>query len=244
MYQTKEIADRLGIHPNTVRIYEEWGFISPAPRLENGYRIFSDIHLFQLKIARTLFKNEIIQENLRHQARQIVYASGSEDFILAEQLTKAYLAHLQQEHKHALHAITIVEKWLKKDPIENKLTFSRKEVAQKLDITVESIRNWERNHLLEVPRLPNGSPVFREKEIEQLIVIRSLRRAHYSINAIMRLMQNIEQPEPNVIALLNTPSDDEDIVSVTDQFVQSLLQAIDDTVEALSLIREVQSSQK
>ena len=74
MYKTKEIAALVGVHPNTVRIYEEWGFISPVPRQANGYRIYSDIHLFQLKVARTLFRCEIVQGDLRKRARAIVYA--------------------------------------------------------------------------------------------------------------------------------------------------------------------------
>ena len=39
--KTKEIADLIGIHVNTVRFYEEQGFISTPQRAENGYRIFT-----------------------------------------------------------------------------------------------------------------------------------------------------------------------------------------------------------
>lgn len=238
MYKTKEIAALVGVHPNTVRIYEEWGFISPVPRQANGYRIYSDIHLFQLKVARTLFRCEIVQGDLRKRARAIVYACGKENFTKAEELTINYLAILEREYNHALSAAKVVEKWLREERTVSTHTYSRKDVALLLDTTSEAIRNWERNGLITVPRLDNGNRAYGERELEQLQVIRSLRSAHYSINAILRLFKQIHQPSPDIVAILNTPTDEEYIVSVTDQFGKSLLDAIADTKDALALFRE------
>ncbi len=36
IYKTSEVASIIGVHPNTVRLYEEWGLISKPERLENG----------------------------------------------------------------------------------------------------------------------------------------------------------------------------------------------------------------
>ena len=244
MYKTKEIAALVGLHPNTVRIYEEWGFISPVPRQANGYRIYSNTHLFQLKVARTLFRCEIVQGDIRKKAREIVYACGKEDFSKAEQLTIYYLTNLEHEYNHALSATKVVEKWLKEDSTVSSCTYSRKEVALLLDITPEAVRNWERNGLITVPRLYNGKRVYGERELEQLRVIRSLRSAHYSINAILRLLRRIQQPSPDIIAILNTPTDEEDIVSVTDQLGKSLLDAIADAKDTLDLLHEKTTFQK
>lgn len=238
MYKTKEIAALVGIHPNTVRIYEEWGFISPVPRLANGYRIFSATHLFQLKIARTLFRCEIVQGDLRKRAREIVYASGKEEFTKAEELLIAYHANLEREYNHALSAAKVVEKWLKAEPTASLRTYSRKEVALLLDITAEAVRNWERNGLITVPRLENGNWAYGETELDQLRVIRSLRIAHYSINAILRLLNQIQQPSPDILAILNTPTVEEDIVSVTDQLGKSLLDALADVKDAFALFHK------
>lgn len=238
VYKTKEIAELVGIHPNTVRIYEEWGFISPVPRQANGYSIYSNIHLFQLKVARTLFRCEIVQGNLRKKARTIVYACGKEDFTKAEQLTIDYLTNLEREYTHALSATKVVEKWLRNESTVSSCTYSRKEVALLLDITPEAVRNWERNGLITVPRLYNGRRVYGEKELEQLRVIRSLRSAHYSINAILRLLRQVQQPNMDIFAILNTPTDEEDIVSVTDQLGESLLDAIADAKDTLALLHE------
>lgn len=238
MYKTKEIAALVGLHPNTVRIYEEWGFISPVPRQKNGYRVYSDTHLFQLKIARTLFRCEIVQGNIRKMARDIVYACGKEDFMKAEHLTINHLANLEREFRHALAATKIVEKWLNEESTISSRTYSRKEVALLLDSTPEAVRNWERNGLITVPRLDNGKRLYGEKELEQLRVIRSLRSAHYSINAILRLLKQIQQPSLDIVAILNTPTEEEDIVSVTDQLGKSLLDAIADAKHALALLCE------
>lgn len=243
MYKTKEIAALVGIHPNTVRIYEDWGFISPVPRQANGYRIYSDIHLFQLKVARTLFRCEIVQGDIRKRARAIVYACGKEEFTKAKKLTREYLTSLEREYVHALSATKVVEKWLRESPAVSKHTYSQKEVAMLLDVTSEAVRNWERNGLITVPRLDNGNRAYGERELEQLQVIRSLRSAHYSINAILRLLNQIQQPSPDIVAILNTPTDGEDIVSVTDQLGKSLLDAITDAKSTLALFHEKPNSQ-
>lgn len=64
-YRTSEVAQMMGIHPNTVRFYEEWGLITKPVRKENGYRVFSDLHLYQIQVARLGFEIEILQNGLR-----------------------------------------------------------------------------------------------------------------------------------------------------------------------------------
>ncbi len=39
IYKTSEVAKIIGIHPNTVRLYEDLELIPKANRLSNGYRI-------------------------------------------------------------------------------------------------------------------------------------------------------------------------------------------------------------
>lgn len=240
MYQTTEIASKAGIHPNTVRIYEEWGYISPVPRADNGYRIYSDLHLFQLQVARTAFRCEIVQGQIREKARAIVQASGREDFRTAIKLAEDYLTHLEKEHIRALEAIELVEKWLdgKESPISAE-TYTRNEVAQLLEVSNEIIRNWERNGLLTVPRLPNGYRRYTEKEMNRMKIIRSLRHAHYSMSAILRLLNTTENStELNVKQVLDTPAEYEDIVTVTDRLIHSLEDAIWSAREVVRLLNQ------
>ena len=50
--RTSDVARAVGVHPNTVRRYEEWGFLPPIPRTASGYRQFTQAHLEQMRLAR------------------------------------------------------------------------------------------------------------------------------------------------------------------------------------------------
>lgn len=50
---TTQIARAIGVHPNTVRVYEMWGFLPPVPRSPSGYRLYTQRHLDQMRLART-----------------------------------------------------------------------------------------------------------------------------------------------------------------------------------------------
>lgn len=237
MYLTTEIAKLVNVHPNTVRIYEKWGYISPVPRASNGYRIFSELHLFQLQVARIAFRCEIVQGNIRSKVRAIVRASGKEDFKLAYQLSQDYLLHLEKQYARALEAIGLVEQLLSGKKSLSTLTYSRKEVAKELEVTSEVVRNWERNGLLIVPRLANGYRAYTMNEINRMKIIRTLRSAHYSMNSILRLLNQADQSKVlDVKEVLNTPDEHEDIITVTDRLTHSLEEAIENAHEVARLL--------
>lgn len=241
MYKTKEIAALIGVHPNTVRIYEDWTYISSVPRGDNGYRMYSDLHLFQLKIARVAFRCEIVQGLIRAKARAIVEASGKEDFARALEYAQSYLLHLEKEYDRALEAIELSEQWMYGLEYESIQTYTRNEAARLLDLSPEVIRNWERNGLITVPRLSNGSRSYTENEINRLKIIRTLRAAHYSMSAILRLMNKAEMmraTDLDIKKVLETPEDHEDMISVTDRLTYSLEQAIVSAKELIFLLRE------
>jgi len=50
-YKTAEVAAIIGVHPNTVRLYEKWGLIPAAVRQANGYRVFTPFHIQQFRLA-------------------------------------------------------------------------------------------------------------------------------------------------------------------------------------------------
>ena len=64
-FSTSQVAQIIGIHPNTVRLYEELQLITPPERKANGYRIFTDLHIRQFRIARLALRVEVLQNGLR-----------------------------------------------------------------------------------------------------------------------------------------------------------------------------------
>lgn len=95
----------MGIHPNTVRFYEKWGLITKPVREKNGYRVFTDLHLKQIQVARLGFEIEILQNGLRKQIVDMVKTCAAGDFDGAIRQTEEYLLQLKKERTAAEEAI-------------------------------------------------------------------------------------------------------------------------------------------
>ena len=71
-YKTAEVAAIIGIHPNTVRLYEKLQLIPKPERLSNGYRVFTDFHIDQCRLVRIAFQVEVLQNGLRKKIVKII----------------------------------------------------------------------------------------------------------------------------------------------------------------------------
>ena len=87
-YKTAEVAAIIGIHPNTVRLYEKLELIPKLRRLSNGYRVFTEFHIKQCKLIRLAFQVEVLQNGLRKKIVQMLKVSATGDFDRAITLTK------------------------------------------------------------------------------------------------------------------------------------------------------------
>ncbi|MNM72527.1 zinc-responsive transcriptional regulator [compost metagenome] len=223
-YKTSEVAHAIGIHPNTVRLYEELGLIPKAERKVNGYRVFTDFHIEQIKLARIALEVEVLQKGLRKQAISIIKTSALGKFNEAFYLTEDYIEKIRNEQKNAEEAIEITQKLLssKVQEIGTKY-FTRKEAADYLNVSIDALRNWEMNGLLKVKRKENGYRVYRDEDLKLLKIIRSLRCANYSLSAILRMLNVLDRnPEADIRKVIDTPKEDEDIISVCDKLLTSL----------------------
>lgn len=223
-YKTAEIAHSFGIHPNTVRLYEELGLIPKAERKANGYRVFTDFHVEQLKFARTALKVEVLQNGLRKQAFDIIKTSSAGNFDQAIHLTERYYQQIKREQRNAEEAIAITEKLLSGENQElSNAILTRKETADLLQISIDALRNWEMNGLLTVKRKQNGYRVYSDDEIRRLKIIRSLRCANYSLAAILRMLNALSSdPKADIREAIDTPEENDDIISVCDKLLTSL----------------------
>ena len=239
-YRTAEVASIIGIHPNTVRLYEELGLIPKPKRQPNGYRVFTDFHIEQFRLARLALQVEVLQNGLRKKILQAVKTSAAGDFNAAISLTEEYLQQIKQERSNSEKAIIIVKRILSGGAPESVHLFKRKEVSENLGISMDSLRNWEMNGLLTVKRKQNGYRVYTDADIQRLIIIRSLRCANYSLEAILQMLRQLSvNPDTDIDTVLNTPKEDSDIISVCDRLIVSLSAAEENAYKILSMLQDM-----
>lgn len=244
-YQTAQIAKLIGIHPNTVRLYEKLELIPKVERKENGYRVFTDYHIDQLKLARSALQVVIIQNGLRKKAMNIIKTSAKKDFIKAISMSEEYLLQIQQEKDNAQEAIEIVKSLLSKNEKFDSVSLKRKEVSDYLHISMDTLRNWELNGLLSIKRKQNGYRVYTGEDIVRLKIIRSLRCANYSLSAILRMLNALsENPDIDIKNIIDAPKEDDDIISACDKLITSLNDAEENAHYMLSLLKEMNKKYK
>ena len=99
--RTSDIAKAVGVHPNTVRLYEEWGFLPPVPRSRSGYRLFTEDHLAQMRLARTALREPWPGREIKRSALNMVRRSASGDLGGALEEAYRYLALVRAERVQA-----------------------------------------------------------------------------------------------------------------------------------------------
>ena len=239
-YKTAEVAAIIGIHSNTVWLYEKLKLIPKPERRPNGYRVFTEFHIKKCKLIRLAFQVEILQNGLRKKIVQMITVSATGDFDTAIALTKSYLEQIGREHRNAEEAIEIVKQILSGGIGENSSHLKRKNVSELLDISMDTLRNWEMNGLLTVKRKDNGYRVYTDEDIQRLKIIRALRCANYSLEAILRLLQQLSKnPDIDIRTALNTPKQTEDIISVCDKLIVSLSAAEKNAVAILDMLHDM-----
>ena len=241
-YRTTEVATAIGIHPNTVRLYEELGLIPTPERESNGYRIFTEFHIQQFLLARTAFQIEVLQGGLRKKIISVIKLSAHKKFDEALILTQEYLEGVRMERNNAEEAIQIVQDILSGEIEEHRFSMKRKEVSEYLDISMDTLRNWEMNGLLSVKRKQNGYRIYTDEDIKRLKIIRSLRCANYSLEAILRMIQQSSQnPNVDIRKALNTPKADAEIITVCDKLIVSLSDAEVNAIKMIDSLENMKS---
>ena len=105
-----------------------------------------------------------------------------------------HLASVRAEVVHANTAAVLLEHWAQNmETNDDEESLAIGEVSRLLGVSLDVIRNWERNGLIRVPRdAENGYRRFGKKEIERLRIIRMLSRAGYSHMAMLRMFLELE----------------------------------------------------
>jgi DNA-binding transcriptional MerR regulator len=234
-YSTSEIARIIGIHPNTVMLYEKWGYIAPVERKDNGYRVYTETHLEQMKLIRKALRSDVIKWYMKFEVQNIIRSAAQGDLRKALELAREYLAHIQDEKNNELKVMKVIQEILKSDSMEEKnILFNRSGAAKLLGVSINVIINWERYGLLETPRSKNGYRVYGEDEIKRLRVIKALRQENYSTQSIGRMLKKLKTKIKGNDMFLSEETEDPD-----DRLLSSLSEVECNAREMIDYIGEL-----
>ena len=245
--RTSDLARAVGIHPNTVRLYVEWGLIPPVERSPSGYRRFTQRHLDCLRLARMIYASEYPGRELRGSSNEIIQHAVTDDWTGALKKAHEHLASVKAELKRADQAANLLEHWaknMKTDSDEEPQAI--REVSKLLGVSHDVIRNWERNGLITVRRNSyNNYRLFSKRDIERLQIIRMLSHAGYSHMAILRMFIELDGGKTRGLKkVLDTPREDEDIFTAADHWLTTLKTQEKLAHQVIRLIQEKIVSQK
>ncbi|MCC7451728.1 MAG: MerR family transcriptional regulator [Anaerolineae bacterium] len=238
--RTSDLAKAVGVHPNTVRRYAAWGLIPPVYRGVNGYRQFTQKHLDCLQVARLVYST-YPGKTIRQSGYQIIQRAVADDWGGALELSYAHLTLVQTERVQAEAAVMLLERWATgtaADATERPMQIGQ--AAKLLGVSIDMLRNWERNGLITIPRSANGYRYYGAVEISRLRVIRMLSRAGYSLMAILRMLLQLDRGvATNLRQSLDTPPPDEDVYVASDRWLSTLAEQEQIARQLIALVEDV-----
>jgi DNA-binding transcriptional MerR regulator len=223
--RTSDIARELGVHPNTIRLYETWGYLPAIPRGANGYRQYTTRHLEYARLA--YFTLGWPSQGNKELRRELVQTAVAGDLGMAMELAYKFLADVRVERTYAESAVELLERWAAGYLLDTpRQRVHIREAARHLNVSVDMLRNWERNGLIAVPRNPaTGYRLYGTAEFGRLRVIRTLAQAGYSLAAILRMLRQFDAGETDDLrTALEVPRDDEAIQMVADRWLAHLIE--------------------
>lgn len=237
---TSKIAQAAGCHPNTVRMYEQQGFLPPVQRAANGYRLYTPAHLHQMIFARAAFNSPWCGRALRRSLTALVLTAASRSLEDARVAAARHLELVRAELAYAEDAASALESWASLPaPAENRFALRIREAAHRVGATPDMLRGWERDGMLDVPRNPrNRYREYGAVELARLRVIRLLRSAGYSTMAILRMLLQLDNGGGDLRAALDTPRPDEDAYVAADRWLTSLHEAEENALLLVRLLDE------
>ncbi len=235
--RTHHLAKAVGVHVNTIRLYETEGFLPPIPRGDNGYREYSLRHLEQARLAYLTTRWPYVgDKTLLH---DLVRYAAHDDLGMAMELAYKYLAHVRMERTFAEAAVEFLERWAAGHLLDSpRQQVHIGDAAQHLNVSIDMLRNWERNGLIDVPRDPaNQYRLYSTAEFGRLRVIRTLVKSGYSLMAILRMLLQFDAGQTdNLRDALHLPPEDDQIQTIADRWLVSLIEL---EQRAQAIIRQI-----
>ncbi len=235
MYQVGELSKATGVKEGTIRFYEKCGFLERVERLPNRYRVYTSHHLYQVRICRLVFGG-FVNRRLRKTSMKLIMAAKDWDLDAYETAASEYQRAIQEDIERTQKVIEFAVD-MTKLPVESDVRYTKKQAAELVGVTEESVRNWERNGL--IPKAPPYQKRYYSQEtLNRMYIIRLLLDTGYSVMAIYQFLQKMDSGEhADAKELLIKPEEGEDLQSKADYYLQALL-ALQQKAETLYRLHE------
>ena len=205
----------------TIRFYEKMGFLEKAERRDNGYRLFNEHHIWQVKVCRLVFGG-YVNRSLRRVSLELIKAASRWDLEEYRKAAEGYEKAVEEQIDRTVKAIALCMERMEVTENSSCRTYSRKEAAEMVAATSEAVRNWERNGLL-----PHGLPYQRrhydQETLNRMYVIRLLLDTGYSMMAIRSFFTQYDCDCKSMAeVVLLSPGQSDDLIYRADRYLETL----------------------
>lgn len=195
-----------------------------------------------MRVARLVYASTYPGRTIRRSALQVIHRAVANDWGGALERAYTHLTLVKGEHTQAETAALLLERWATgtaADTTEQTLQIGQ--VAKLLGVTLDMLRNWERNGLVRVPRAKNNwYRAYGSVEISRVHVIRMLSKAGYGQQAILRMMLQLDQGKTaHLRKTLNTPDPNENVYLATDRWLSTLAEQEQAALTLIKLVEDI-----
>lgn len=189
-YFPSELAALLGKHPNTLRRYEDWGFIGPVTRSENRYRRYGRRRALEALLAAIAQRGCFQEWRGRRLLMELRTSAVQGDYDKAEERLAAYRDLLAAAQRRVERANEILDRWRTGARGPRREPLGRKLAADFIGVSADTLRDWERNGLVRPARLPNMRRLYDADTLDRLVMIKVLRDGGHSLMGIIDQLTN------------------------------------------------------
>ena len=196
----KDLAQAVDLSVQSVRNYEESGFIPTAERSAHGYRLYTQRHLQALRVARSMIAGYGWMS-----ACNIMKCVHQSNLPKALALIDAWHADVHRNRCEIDETLRVLRDTSTTLPtltqMENlphwRSALRVSEAARIVGVRVSAIRFWEEQGLLQPARENNSHyRLYDAEQMRKLQVIALLRKANYSFEAIRAVLTQLANGAP------------------------------------------------
>lgn len=186
-----DIARQLGISTAALRHYEVWGIVPPVPRGPNGYRVYSQTHIAYFTCIRAM--NDGFGMPLLGKAMRKMVAGEIDGALWLVSEAQARLVRDKRAAEQTIELLDTAELDLL-DARGKRRWMTIGEVSRETSVPASAIRHWEQAGLLSVSRSEdNGYRRFSPPQVRRILIIATLRKAVWSLDAIGKVMRELDR---------------------------------------------------